>query len=166
MRSNTCSCCSASPTDRHDDHLQPWLILQHLQCLRAYTSNKQWFIARVNVAVAMLLGQRLTVQLCFIKCCSMKDHLGSHALHRGHLPRICCLWHNDASLDTKQSGCIRHRLPMIAGGGSNHAPRSLLWTELGDQVDAPTNFEGTDRLVVFMLAVLYTYQISLFSGQR
>jgi len=48
-------------------------------------------------------------------------------------------------------------LTVIAGGGGNHAVCLLFRAELGDEVDTSTDFEGSNRLVVFVLAGVYTY---------
>jgi len=52
---------------------------------------------------------------------------------------------------------------MIARRGRDDAALSLLLTELGDEIDAATYLEGSDWLIVLMLAGVYTYHISLFS---
>ncbi len=54
---------------------------------------------------------------------------------------------------------------MIAGGSGDDASCTLFRAELRDEVDASTDFEGSHRLVVFVLAGLYTYQVSLFAGR-
>ena len=69
----------------------------------------------MNIAIAELAGEVLAMKPGLVEALAVKDHLGPHPSHPGHLSGVGGLRSNDSRFDAKQSGSVRHRLAVIPG---------------------------------------------------
>ena len=148
---NTCAGRAAAPSNRHDDDFDIGLLFHDLQRLGRHASDEVRLVAGVDVSVAMLRGQLLTVLACFIEVLAVADDFRVKPADRLDFDRIGPLRHADGRTDPEEPGRIGDRLPVVAGRGGDDAAASLVVRELRHQVDATPDLEGADRLVVFVL---------------
>ena len=92
----------------------------------AHPGNKQRLVAGMDVAVAMLFCQPLRVAARVVVALALEDHLGAQVLHRLDLDRVRGGGSADDRAHAEQLGGIRDRLPVVAGGGGDHTPPSLV----------------------------------------
>ena len=81
------------------------------------------------------------------------DHLGAERAHRGQLDRVGRLGNEDRGRDAEQPGRVGDRLPVVAGGGGQHAGLSLRRLQRRDQIDPAPHLEGAGGEVILMLDV-------------
>ena len=95
------------------------------------------------IDVAVGLGVRVAV--------ARQHDLRPHGLDRLDLDLGRGLRHHDDGLQTEVSGRVGHALGVVAGAGSDDAPRLLLRTQVGDAVVGPPQLEAEDGLEVLAL---------------
>ena len=141
----------AAAADRHDDRIDVGTLLEDLERAGADAGDQERLVAGVHVAVAVLDGEALTMLAGLVEVPPVHDQLGAESAHRRELDRVRGLGHADARGDAMETSCIGDRLPVVSRRCRDQPARALILGELGDEVDAATNLEGTDRLVVLVL---------------
>ena len=142
---------AAATAHRHDDRLNVWQVFQDFQCIGAHAGDEVRFVARVDVAIALLGGQALHDLAGGVKVGAVKAYLGAQGAHGGYLARVGSLRHADDDAHAKEPPRVGDRLPVVAGAGRDHAPPPLVLAQLRCQVDAASHFEGAHGLVIFVL---------------
>src|SRR5207244_5015916 len=78
---------AAPATDRHDDHLDVRLPLEHLERLRSDPGNQVRLVTGMDVSVAVLLGPLGGLLARLIEIDTVRDDLSAEAPNRAHLDR-------------------------------------------------------------------------------
>src|SRR5229473_1206667 len=76
---------AAAATDWHDDHLDVGLLLEDLERIRPNAGDQIRFVARMDVAVAVFLGESSGVHPSLIEIDAMGYDLGPEPVDRLHL---------------------------------------------------------------------------------
>src|SRR5581483_10937531 len=78
-------------------------------------------VARVNVAEAVLPGEKLAVLAGVVVVTAAEDDVGAEPLHRGDLHRVGPFRHADRRLDAEEPRREGDRLPVVSRRGGDQA---------------------------------------------
>src|SRR5439155_10730846 len=107
-------------------------------------------VSRVDVSVAVLRGQPLTMFASLIEVLAVANDLRAKPAVRFDLDRVRALGYADDRSNSEESSCIGDRLSMVSGGGSDDTAASLVVGQLRHQIDPTADLEGADRLMVLV----------------
>ncbi len=142
---------AAAAADRHHDRVHVWTVFDDLERLGADPCDQERLVARVDVTVAVLGGQRRAVLASLVEVLTVLDQLRALRAHRGQLDRVGAFRDAHAGRDAEEARGVGDRLPVVASRGGDQSAPPLVLPELRDEVDAAADLEGAHRLMVLVL---------------
>src|SRR5205823_3712696 len=141
---------AAAAADRHDDDLYIRLLFHDFQRLGRDAGDQVRLVPRVDVSVAVLRGQPLTMFASLIEVLAVANDLRAKPADRFDLDRVRAFGYADDRPNSEESRGIGDRLSVVSGGGSDDTAASLVVGQLRHQIDPAADLEGADRLVVLV----------------
>ena len=86
-----------------------------------------------------------------VKIFAVEDNLGAQGAHRVYLRGIRSLGYGDDGARLEEPRGVGDRLAMVAGRGGDDSTQPVFLAETAEEVDAPSDLEGSGRLVVLVL---------------
>ena len=109
------------PPIGHEDRVDPRLVLEELERAGADAGDEQRLVPGVDVAVAVLRGERLAVLPRLVEVRAVHDQLRAERAHGRHLHGVRALGDADPRGDAEQARGEGDRLAVVPGRGRDHA---------------------------------------------
>ena len=143
----------SASTDGDEHGFNGGQVFKDFKSYSPLSGNNFFVIVRRHDHVAMLGGQFFSAQAAFFAARTDEDDFrsecrGSFELVLGSIAR-----HHDDGLHSKGPRRVGDSLCVIAAGKRNDAAATFLVSQRRDFVVSPTQFEGSDGLLVFELEV-------------
>ena len=108
------TCCKSASTDRNQDIINKWKLLNDFHCDRTLSCCNCQVIKRMDKCISLFLGKLQCMCTCLIIYIAMQNNLCTIALCSLNLDQRSSCRHNDYCLYSIFMSCISNTLRMIS----------------------------------------------------
>jgi len=146
---------SAAQADGDQNDVRGRQLVENFNGHCAHAGDQLRFVRRVHVAKFGLRQFGFDVHTRFVKVSTVLDQPCSESSYCRILSRIVSDRDDDRAFNSEFPSRVRQRLTVVAGRASENAGSAFFIIERRNQVDAASNFEGSDRQMVLVLNVVF-----------
>ena len=140
------TCCKSASTDRNQNIINKWKLLNDLHCNGTLSCGNCRIIERMDKGISLFLSKFQCMCTCLIIYITMQDNLCTITLCSLNLDQRSCGRHNNHCLHTIFMRSIGNTLCMISGGCCDQTFISLFIGKSADLIIGTTNLICTCTL--------------------